>query len=203
MKREDMLFVSAKTGLNCEQILEAIVRRMPCPSTLRSDYFRALVFDMVYHLHRGAIIFVACYGQEIKVGDRVTSCYTKKSYEVQEVGICRPFLKKTQKLYAGQVGYLICNIRNVKEALVGDTFHLTSEKKLVEPFPGFKVPKPMVFSSFYPLDSTNYDLLRHSIEKLAVNDSSVSLEMDSSPVLGQGYRIGFLGLLHMDIFKVY
>ena len=90
----------------------------------------------------------------------------------------------------------------LKEALVGDTFHLTNEKKQVEPFPGFKVPKPMVFSSFYPLDSTNYDLLRHSIEKLAVNDSSVSLEMDSSPVLGQGYRIGFLGLLHMDIFKV-
>jgi translation elongation factor EF-4 len=135
---------------------------------LRSDYFRALVFDTVYHAHRGAIIFVACFGREIKAGDRVASHFTKKTYEIQEVGICRPTLKKTQKLlekkkntlffnyfnsrdfnffksYAGQVGYLVCNIRNIKEALVGDTFHMANEKRdTIEAFPGFKVPKPMV-----------------------------------------------------------
>lgn len=162
--------------------------------------FKALIFDSVYDLRRGAIIYVACTDGEIKRGDRVRSYFTKKSYEVQEVGIARPDFVPSNKLYAGQVGYMICNIRNIKEAFVGDTIYLEKTKN-VEPFSGFKSPKPMVFSGFFPEDTQNFSLLRKSIEKLCINDSSVSITEDSSPALGQGYRIGFLGLLHMEVFK--
>ncbi|CAF0708288.1 unnamed protein product [Brachionus calyciflorus] len=199
LKKEEMLFISAKNGINCEQVLDEIVNRIPSPIVNYDKPFKSLVFDSVYDLRRGAIIYIACVDGEIKKGDKVKSFFTKKVYEVQEVGLARPDFRPSNKIQAGQVGYMICNIRNIKEALVGDTFHL--DKAKIEPFPGFKSPKPMVFSGFFPEDSQNFSLLRKSIEKLCINDSSVSIAEDSSPALGQGYRLGFLGLLHMEVFK--
>ena len=142
---------------------------------------------------------MACFQGQIKKSDKISSCFSNKTYEVSEVGLARPDFVPANALYAGQVGYMICNIRSIKEALVGDTIH--SEKSIVQPFPGFKQPKPMVFSGFFPEDPEYFVQLRRSIEKLSVNDSSVSLSEDSSPALGQGYRLGFLGLLHMEVFK--
>lgn len=199
IKSEDIIHISAKTGINCDSVLDAIIERLPPPEVDENKTFKALIFDSVYDAHKGAIIYVACASGEIKRGDRITSYFTKKSYEVQQVGIARPNFVPTNKLYAGQVGFMICNMRSIKEAFVGDTIYL--EKTKVEPFEGFKSPKPMVFSGFYPEDGSKFNQLRKSIEKLVMNDSSVTIAEDASPALGHGYRIGFLGLLHMEIFK--
>lgn len=142
---------------------------------------------------------IACVDGKIQKGDLVSSCYSGKSYEVQEIGLLRPNQLKTNELYAGQVGYMICNIRSLKEALVGDTIYQSGHQ--VEALPGFKAPKPMVYSGFFPTSSSEYNALRSAIDKLCLNDSSVTVANDSSPALGSGFRLGFLGLLHMEVFS--
>jgi translation factor GUF1, mitochondrial len=203
MKRDDFICISAKTGLNCQSVLDAIIERIPPPSSTMSIEgapFKALVFDSSYDVHRGAIIYVACIDGEIQRGSRITSCFTKKTYEIQEVGIIRPNLVETSSLSAGQVGYIMCNMRSLKESVVGDTIHAEKATDVV-PLVRFKTPKPMVYSGFYPERGDDFIKLRKSVEKLSLNDSSVTVLDDSSPALGQGYCIGFLGLLHMEIFK--
>lgn len=135
---------------------------------------------------------------QLKVGDEITSHLTKKTYEVRSLSILKPEESPINQLVAGQVGLIGCNMRNSKEAIIGDTMHLKNQ--IVEPLTGFKPQQPMVFAGVYPADQSQHVALRLAIEKLILTDSAVTLIADSSPALGQGWRLGFLGLLHMEVF---
>ncbi|XP_038647222.1 translation factor GUF1, mitochondrial isoform X2 [Scyliorhinus canicula] len=169
------------------------------PRANLSDPLRALVFDSTYDHYRGVIASIALFDGWVQKGDKIMSSYTKKVYEVNEVGILRPDQYPVEKLNAGQVGYLVAGMKEVKEAQIGDTFYL--QKQPVEPLAGFKPAKPMVFAGMYPVDQSEYTNLRKAVEKLTLNDSSVTVHRDSSPALGAGWRLGFLGLLHMEVFN--
>ncbi|XP_069780847.1 translation factor GUF1, mitochondrial isoform X2 [Narcine bancroftii] len=197
--KEECIRISAKLGTNVDQVLEAVVQKIPPPSANLSDPMRALVFDSTYDHYRGVIASLALFDGRVQKGDKIISSYTKKVYEVNEVGILRPDQYPVEKLYAGQVGYMIAGMKEVKEAQIGDTFHL--QKHLVKPLAGFKPAKPMVFAGMYPIDQSEYTNLRKAVDKLTLNDSSVTVHRDSSPALGAGWRLGFLGLLHMEVFN--
>ncbi|XP_078250838.1 translation factor GUF1, mitochondrial isoform X2 [Pogona vitticeps] len=191
--------ISAKLGTNVEKILQEVIERIPPPQASIHDPLRALVFDSTFDQFRGVIANIALFGGEIHKGQKITSAYTKKIYEVNEVGILRPGEQLTHKLYAGQVGYLIAGMKEITEAQIGDTIYLHNQP--VELFPGFRSAKPMVFAGMYPVDQSEYNNLKSALEKLRLNDSSVSLHRDSSLALGAGWRLGFLGLLHMEVFN--
>uniref|UniRef100_A0A2K6MNV7 GTP binding elongation factor GUF1 n=1 Tax=Rhinopithecus bieti TaxID=61621 RepID=A0A2K6MNV7_RHIBE len=169
------------------------------PKVHRKNPLRALVFDSTFDQYRGVIANVALFDGVVSKGDKIVSAHTQKTYEVNEVGVLNPNEQPTHKLYAGQVGYLIAGMKNVTEAQIGDTLYL--HKQPVEPLPGFKSAKPMVFAGMYPVDQSEYNNLKSAIEKLTLNDSSVTVHRDSSLALGAGWRLGFLGLLHMEVFN--
>uniref|UniRef100_A0A2I3RJ14 GTP binding elongation factor GUF1 n=2 Tax=Pan TaxID=9596 RepID=A0A2I3RJ14_PANTR len=169
------------------------------PKVHRKNPLRALVFDSTFDQYRGVIANVALFDGVVSKGDKIVSAHTQKTYEVNEVGVLNPNEQPTHKLYAGQVGYLIAGMKDVTEAQIGDTLCL--HKQPVEPLPGFKSAKPMVFAGMYPLDQSEYNNLKSAIEKLTLNDSSVTVHRDSSLALGAGWRLGFLGLLHMEVFN--
>ncbi|XP_067892183.1 translation factor Guf1, mitochondrial isoform X2 [Heterodontus francisci] len=196
---EECIRISAKLGTNVDQVLETVVEKIPPPRANLLDPLRALVFDSTYDHYRGVIASIALFDGCVQKGDKIMSSYTKKVYEVNEVGILRPDQYPVEKLRAGQVGYLIAGMKEVKEAQIGDTFHL--QKQPVEALAGFKPAKPMVFAGMYPIDQSEYTNLRKAVEKLTLNDSSVTVHQDSSPALGAGWRLGFLGLLHMEVFN--
>ncbi|XP_065568704.1 translation factor GUF1 homolog, mitochondrial-like isoform X2 [Artemia franciscana] len=196
----EVLKVSAKTGFQVANVLEAIIERIPPPaSCLRDSDFKALIFDSWYDRYRGAIPLVAVLDGSVSSGTRIFSCHTKKIYEVREVGVLRPDECPVTALYAGQVGYITCNMRSASEALIGDT--LGKKDCNTVPVTTIKPAKPMVFAGIFPMDQSETPELRSAIEKLVLNDSSVSVTIDSSPALGQGWRLGFLGLLHMEVFS--
>ncbi|KAJ8262386.1 hypothetical protein GJAV_G00165860 [Gymnothorax javanicus] len=197
--KEDCIRISAKLGTNVDRVLEEVVRRIPPPSASKDDPFKALVFDSNYDHYRGVVANIAVFGGLVRKGDRIMSAHQNKTYEVNELGILRPEEHPTDQLYAGQVGYVIAGMKDVKEAQIGDTlFH---QKHPVEALPGFKPAKAMVFAGMYPVDQSEYTALRSAVEKLTLNDSSVTVQRDSSPALGAGWRLGFLGLLHMEVFN--
>ncbi|MBS1986992.1 elongation factor 4 [Candidatus Dependentiae bacterium] len=196
---DEIVKTSAKSGLGIQALLDAIVERIPAPQGHTELPLKALLFDSHFDLYRGVVCLIALQDGIIKKGDNISLAQTGESYEVLEIGIMYPDEHQTEALYAGQVGYLIAGMKTVREARVGDTvFHA---KKPVTPFAGFKPAKPMVFAGIYPVDNTDFELLRDAIDKLTLNDASVSVEKKSSPALGLGFRCGFLGLLHMDVFR--
>ncbi|XP_033095724.1 translation factor Guf1, mitochondrial-like isoform X2 [Anneissia japonica] len=199
LQNEDCLRISAKNGIGIHDVLEAVILKVPPPTSCPEKPLKALLFDSTYDQYRGAIVNMAVIDGHISKGDKITSVYSGKSYDVSEVGIMHPDRIPTQKLHSGQVGYFIAGMYNIKEAHIGDTFH--HQGKPTEPMPGFKAAKPMVFAGMYPIDQSEYLSLRSAIDRLTLNDSSVSVSSDSSPALGQGWRLGFLGLLHMDVFN--
>ncbi|KAJ8028562.1 Translation factor GUF1-like, mitochondrial [Holothuria leucospilota] len=199
ISKEDILFISAKNGTGVDAVLPTVVDKVPCPPSNLHQPLRALLFDSWYDRYRGAIINIALLDGKLKKGDKLQSSYSEKVYEVQDLGIMCPDKKSTKELLAGQVGYVIAGINNIREARVGDTYHQPGEA--VEPLPGFKAAKPMVFAGLYPIDQSEYVSLKSAIDRLTLNDSSVTVSRDSSPALGQGWRLGFLGLLHMDVFN--
>lgn len=196
---KDILTCSAKTGLGINNLLQAIVEQMPAPISDLNEPLKALLFDSWYDEYRGVVCLIALKNGSLKLGDVVYLHQTDKKYEVLELGIMYPEETPMDALYAGQVGYIITGMKTIKEARVGDT--LSHPKTNITPFPGFKPAKPMVFAGIYPVDSTEFELLADAIEKLTLNDASVSIEKKTSVALGLGYRCGFLGLLHMDVFK--
>ncbi|CAH1776623.1 unnamed protein product [Owenia fusiformis] len=197
-KKEDILKISAKLGTGTDELLQRIVEQIPPPESDRKKPFKGLLFDSWYDKYRGAVANVAIIDGQVKKGDKIIAAHSMKQYEIQETGILYPDQTPTNILLAGQVGYIIANMKTTKEAQVGDTlFHLNSP---VEPLPGFKPAKAMVFAGIYPTDQSEFNALRQAIERLILNDSSVTVIKDSSPALGQGWRLGFLGLLHMDVF---
>ncbi|XP_060102297.1 translation factor GUF1, mitochondrial isoform X1 [Heteronotia binoei] len=197
--QEDCIRISAKLGTNVERILQAVIERIPPPAVSVHDPLKALVFDSTFDHYRGVIANIALFGGEVRKGRKITSAYTKKTYEVNEVGILTPSERPTHKLYAGQVGYLIAGMKEITEAQIGDTLYFHNQP--VEPLPGFKSAKSMVFAGMYPIDQSEYGNLKSAIEKLTLNDSSVTVHRDSSLALGAGWRLGFLGLLHMEVFN--
>ncbi|XP_077858743.1 translation factor GUF1, mitochondrial isoform X5 [Macaca mulatta] len=196
---DECIKISAKLGTNVESVLQAVIERIPPPKVHRKNPLRALVFDSTFDQYRGVIANVALFDGVVSKGDKIVSAHTQKTYEVNEVGVLNPNEQPTHKLYAGQVGYLIAGMKNVIEAQIGDTLYL--HKQPVEPLPGFKSAKPMVFAGMYPVDQSEYNNLKSAIEKLTLNDSSVTVHRDSSLALGAGWRLGFLGLLHMEVFN--
>ncbi|XP_043369843.1 translation factor GUF1, mitochondrial isoform X1 [Dermochelys coriacea] len=199
ISKDECIRISAKLGTNVEKVLQEVIEKVPAPSVNISDPLKALVFDSTFDHYRGVIANIALFGGEVQKGHKIVSAHTRKTYEVNEVGILTPNEQPTHKLYAGQVGYLIAGMKEVTEAQIGDTLYL--HKQPVEPLPGFKSAKPMVFAGMYPVDQSDYNNLKSAIEKLTLNDSSVTIHRDSSLALGAGWRLGFLGLLHLEVFN--
>ena len=196
---EETLRASAKAGIGISEILDALVARIPCPTGSLAEPLKALLFDSWFDDYRGVICLIALQDGMLKKGDSITLAQQDNTYEILELGLMYPNEQPMDALYAGQVGYIITGMKTVKEARVGDTIYHT--KKPVKPFPGFKPAQPVVFAGIFPIENTDFDLLRDAIEKLTLNDASVTVEKKSSPALGLGFRCGFLGLLHMDVFR--
>jgi GTP-binding protein LepA len=198
-QKSEIVLASGKTGIGIHEILKAIIEKIPAPKAHVNEPLRALLFDSWYDDYRGVVCLITLHGGTIKKGDKITLAQQRNEYEVLDVGLMYPSETSMDALYAGQVGYLITGMKNLQEARVGDTIY--HSRKPVTPFPGFKAAKPMVFAGIYPIDSTEYELLREAIEKLTLTDASITIEKKTSAALGLGFRCGFLGLLHMDVFK--
>ncbi|KAJ3195238.1 hypothetical protein HK101_000767 [Irineochytrium annulatum] len=196
---DDIVAVSAKTGLNVEKLLTTIVDRTPAPSGSVDGDFKAMLFDTWYDAYQGVVCLVAVKQGKIKRGQKVTSTHSGLSYEVTELGIMHPEHQATTSLQAGQVGYLFLGMKTTRDALIGDTFYL--EGRPVEPLEGFRPAKSVVFSGLFPVDSTEFGKLQDALDRLTLNDASVSVSRETSMALGQGFRLGFLGLLHQDVFS--
>ena len=190
--------ISAKTGQNIDQVLEAIVRYIPAPQGDSSKPLKALIFDALYDNYRGAICFVRVKEGTIRPGMKMKLMATSSEFDVVEVGIFSPGYTPCKMLQAGDVGYVSASIKTVSDTRVGDTITDASNPAL-EPLPGYREVTPMVFCGIYPADGADYPVLKDSLEKLRMNDASLSFEPETSVALGYGFRCGFLGLLHMDI----
>uniref|UniRef100_A0A1D1Y6F7 Translation factor GUF1 homolog, mitochondrial n=1 Tax=Anthurium amnicola TaxID=1678845 RepID=A0A1D1Y6F7_9ARAE len=198
LEPDDALLTSAKTGQGLEHVLPAVIERIPSPPGHCNSPLRMLLLDSYYDEYKGVICHVAVVDGSLHKGDKIASAATGQVYEVLDVGIMHPELTPTGVLFTGQVGYVVTGMRSTKEARVGDTLHHV--RIIVEPLPGFKSTKHMVFSGLYPADGSDFDVLNNAIEKLTCNDASVSVTKETSTALGIGFRCGFLGLLHMDVF---
>lgn len=199
-KREEIILASAKAGIGIEEILEAIVQRIPPPSGDPEKPLQALIFDSVFDSYRGAIAYVRVFQGRLSTRDKIRFFANPYVYEADEIGYLRLDRIKAPSLGPGEVGYVIGNIREISHVRVGDTITL-AENPAPEPLAGYKDIKPMVFSGIYPTNSDDFEELRASLEKLRLNDSSLVYEPETSTALGFGFRCGFLGLLHMEIVQ--
>ncbi len=200
---DDAVLASAKVGIGIGDILEAVVARIPPPSGKNTSKLRALVFDSMFDTYRGVVIYVRVVDGIIKAGDPIKMMATPGTYEVKEVGIFRPGLAKMTAqptLEAGDVGYVIANIKSTADAKVGDTL-ISSRFQATEPLPGFLEVQPMVFSGIYPINTADFEHLKLAMGKLQLNDAAFVFQPESSMALGFGFRCGFLGLLHMEIIQ--
>ena len=194
------VLASAKEGIGIDEILEAVVKRVPPPPGEPSAPLKALIFDSWYDSYRGVVMLVRVLEGTLSLKQRVQLWSNKKSFEVQELGVFSPYSKPVPQLIAGEVGVLIANVKEIKDAKVGDTVS-EEARPTSAPFPGFKEVKPMVFSGVFPIDSAEYEGLRDALEKLRLNDSAFTYEPEVSTALGFGFRCGYLGLLHMEIVQ--
>ncbi|WP_138204740.1 translation elongation factor 4 [Haloimpatiens lingqiaonensis] len=200
IEAHDAPVVSAKTGLNIKDVLEAIVEKVPAPSGDEEAPLKALVFDSYYDSYKGVVSFIRIKNGTIKQGTKMKFMSTGKEYEVTEVGIFAPNFYPVEELKAGDVGYFTASIKNVRDARVGDTV-TESKRPTEEALPGYRPAIPMVYSGIYPVDGAKYDELKEALEKLQINDAALLFEPETSIALGFGFRCGFLGLLHMEIIQ--
>lgn len=206
---DDILKISAKTGEGVPAVLETIVKKIPPPLTsnqqpVTSNQFRALIFDSVFDSYKGVIAYVRVFGGSVEVGDKIRLYAAKEKSEVIEVGYFSPKLEKSRELSNGEIGYIATGVKFPGKVRVGDTVVKDidiSTYKHIEPLPGYQEPLLVVFASFYPEDSEQFDELKDALEKLKLTDASLSFEPESSPALGRGFRLGFLGLLHIEIIS--
>ena len=192
--------ISAKTGLGIKKVLELIVKELPSPKGDVNKPLQALIFDSKFDSYRGVIVLIRVKQGSIKVGDKILLMAKNKVYQVTEVGIRTPKEVRIDSLDAGEVGYIAAQIKDIKDIKVGDTITLV-DNKASEALPGYRKINPMVFSGLYPTDNDDFEQLRDALEKLALNDSSLVYEPETSSALGSGFRCGFLGLLHMDVIQ--
>ena len=197
---KEIILGSAKSGIGTDEVLEAIVQRIPPPKGSPDSPLRALIFDSVFDEYRGAVAYVRIMDGTVSEKDRIRFISTGKEFQADEVGILRLQRKRTGSLSAGDVGYVIANIKDVHDTKVGDTI-TGADRPAAEPLPGYKEAKPMVFSGLYPANSDEFGELRDALDKLRINDAALTFEPESSLALGFGFRAGFLGLLHMEIIR--
>ncbi len=197
---DDAPLISAKTGLNVRDVLEAVIKNIKAPNGDINKPLRALIFDSIYDQYRGVIAFVRIKDGQVKVGDKIKMMATGAVFEVLEVGVRTPKEVKKDCLVAGEVGYIAAAIKTVKDVRVGDTITL-EDNSAVEPLPGYRELKSMVFCGLYPVNAEDYQNLKDSLEKLKLNDAALHYENETSQALGFGFRCGFLGLLHMDVIQ--
>jgi GTP-binding protein LepA len=202
---DEILHISAKNGTNIDKLLDLIVEKLPAPVTKSETETKALIFDSIYDPYKGVVTFVRMMEGEIKKKDRVTLLNTKSSFEVLEVGFFRPKYQESSSLQPGEVGYIVTGFKSVGEARVGDTIWKSSDKSMelnqAIALPGYKKVTPFVFASIFCTEGADYPLLRESLDKLSLNDSAITYEPEQSGALGNGFRCGFLGLLHLDIVQ--
>jgi len=196
---QDALLVSAKFGIGIKEVLEAIVNKIPSPKGKREKPLRALVFDSWYDPYLGVVVLVRVVDGKLYPGQKIKFLSTGKVYEITKVGVFAPEAATLDCLFAGEVGFIAAGIKEVREAKIGDT--ITEANAFVEPLPGFKELKPVVFAGIFPVDNEDFENLREAIEKLWLNDPAFSYEMETSSALGFGFRCGFQGLLHMEIVQ--
>ncbi|PPS43590.1 translation elongation factor 4 [Chroococcidiopsis sp. TS-821] len=194
------ILASAKEGIGIDEILEAIVQRVPPPRNTVNDPLRALIFDSYYDSYRGVIVYFRVMDGTVKKGDRIRLMASGKEYEIDELGVLSPNQKQVDELHAGEVGYLAAAIKAVADARVGDTITLATQPA-AEPLPGYTEAKPMVFCGMFPIDADQFEDLRDALEKLKLNDAALNFEPETSSAMGFGFRCGFLGLLHMEIVQ--
>ncbi|WP_025324279.1 translation elongation factor 4 [Deferrisoma camini] len=196
----DAILASAKKGIGTDEVLEAIVRRIPPPRGEPGGALRALIFDSWYDAYQGVVALVRVVDGRIARGSRIRFMATGREYDVLKVGVFAPQARETEALAAGEVGFVIAGVKEVREVKIGDTI-TEAHRPATDPLPGFKEVRPMVFSGLYPQDSADYDSLKDALEKLRLNDASFRFEPEVSQALGFGFRCGFLGLLHMEIVQ--
>lgn len=192
--------VSAKSGIGCKELLDALVDRIPPPKIDSDAPLRALIFDSVYDNYRGVVCYVRIKDGKLKVGDKIRFMKGELDFEVTELGVLSPRQSPVQELECGEVGYVVAGIRTLAEVRVGDTI-THARKPATQALPGYKEVKPVVFAGLYPVNADDYDSLKDSVEKLRLNDAAFFVEPETSEALGFGFRCGFLGLLHMEIIQ--
>ncbi|RKN75689.1 elongation factor 4 [Streptomyces klenkii] len=197
---EDVLRVSAKTGVGVPELLDRVVRDVPAPVGVKGAPARAMIFDSVYDSYRGVVTYVRVVDGELKKRERIKMMSTGATHELLEIGVSSPEMTPADGLGVGEVGYIITGVKDVRQSKVGDT--ITSQQNgATEALGGYKDPKPMVFSGLYPLDGSDYPELREALDKLQLNDAALVYEPETSAALGFGFRVGFLGLLHLDVVR--
>lgn len=199
-KREDIIGVSAKTGLNVEKVLDRIVENAPGPKESNGDSLKALIFDSYFDDYRGVVLYVRIFDGKLPKNSEIRMMAAEKNGLALEVGVLKPEMSPKNELEVGEIGYIVTNLKTTREAKVGDTVTL-AKSPASEPLPGYKNVQPFVYAGFFPVSNEDYKTLKEAIEKLALSDSALQFEPENSPVLGFGLRIGFLGMLHMDIIR--
>jgi GTP-binding protein LepA len=199
-KREEILAVSGKTGMGVDELLEAVVARIPPPAGDDDKPLQALIFDSVFNTYRGSVVYVRIEQGRLRKGEKIRFMATGREYAADEIGYLRLKPEPCEVLSAGEVGYIIGSVKTLEDTKVGDTV-TTVANPAPAPIPGYKEVKPMVFSGIYPTDSEQFEFLRSALEKLQLNDASLTFEPETSAALGFGFRAGFLGMLHMEIIQ--
>ncbi|MDD1366297.1 translation elongation factor 4 [Metamycoplasma hyosynoviae] len=197
----EAILISAKSGINIDQVVDAIIKKIPSPKKADdSAPLEALIFDSYFDNYRGVIVLARLFKGKISVGDEIYFMASKKSYLVTELGVKNPFEEKRETLSAGEVGWIVATIRDIKDINIGDTITLTNNKTN-SPLPGYKKLNPVVYTGFYPVDTRDYNDMKDALEKISLSDSSIVWTPETSKALGFGFRIGFLGLLHMEVLQ--
>ncbi len=197
---EDICLISAKSGQGVPRLLEEITQRIPPPKDTSANKTRGLIFDSYYDDYRGVILYIRIFDGHINKNDQIEMMATKAKSQALEIGVLKPGNTPTDKLTSGEIGYIVTNLKSTHDAKVGDTVTLASDPSS-EPLPGYQDVRPFVYAGFFPTSNEHYEGLKEAIERLSLSDSSLRFSPENSPVLGFGVRIGFLGLLHMDIVK--
>jgi len=200
LDNEEILPISAKLGTGIEEVLEAIVERIPPPQGDEDGPLQAMIFDSYFDSYKGAISYIRVFNGSLRKGDIIRMMSSSKEFEVAEIGVLSPYMTEVESLSAGEVGYLAAGIKNVKDTRVGDTITQASEPA-DKALPGYQEVKPMVYCGLYPLENNDFEKLRDALDRLKLNDASLFYEPESSDALGFGFRCGFLGLLHLEIIR--
>lgn len=200
LNEEIAISISAKNGIGIDDLLEAICKHVPSPRGSIKDPLRALIFDSHYDSYRGVVVHFRIFEGQIKTGDKIRLMHTNSEHLIEEIGVFKISLERKDRLEAGDVGYFIAGIKNISDVKIGDTVTLCDCPAL-SPLDGFKEVKPVVFSSIYPVDANQYDDLLKAMDRLKLNDASLTFEKDSSSALGHGFKCGFLGLLHLEVIQ--
>src|SRR5665647_896966 len=200
LDKQEIIPISAKLGTGIEEVLEAIVAKIPAPRGDEKGELRALIFDSYFDSYKGAISYIRVDSGELRKGDMIRMMFTGKDFEVTEIGVLSPYMTTVESLKAGEVGYLAAAIKNVADTKVGDTI-TGAARPASTPLEGYKEVKPVVYCGLFPMDNSDFEKLRDALEKLKLNDSSLIYEPETSDALGLGFRCGFLGLLHLEIVR--